>query len=76
MSVIHANLDQRSVSFDTLKSPFQSVQEIKPVSQLDSVLIATLKSSLHDSAVLTPGSDLYAEKSKRWSTSSERLAVS
>lgn len=77
MSVIHVKLDQStSLPIDTLKSPAQSVQEIKSASQLDTESIATLKSSLHESDVLTPGSDLYAEKSKRWATSSERRAVS
>ena len=76
MSLKYANIDQSSVPFDTLKSPFQAVQEIKSAPQLDNVLIETLKNSLYGSEILTPGSDVYAEKSKRWATSSERSAVS
>ena len=75
MSVVHASLDPSSAPIDALKSPIQSVQEVKSAPQLDTRLVETLRILLNESEVLTPDSDLYAEKSKRWATSSERSAV-
>ena len=77
MSVVHAHLDQSSAPpYDTRKSPFQAVKKVKSAPQLGTLMIETLRKSLNKSEVLTPGSDLYAEKSQRWATSSERPAVS
>lgn len=41
----------------------------------DDALVKMLESSLRDSKLLIPGSELYSTKVKRWSDASEKPAV-
>lgn len=41
----------------------------------DDELVKVLESSLKDSTLLTPGSEFYSKKVKRWSDASEKPAV-
>lgn len=52
-----------------------SIEDLKGSDLSDPDVIRKLKSSLTDSKVLTPGSEEYDDKSKRWSEASEKRAV-
>lgn len=52
-----------------------SIQEIKRQDLNDPDLIIRLESCLKDSKVLTPSSDEYGVRVRRWSDASEKTAV-
>lgn len=53
-----------------------TIQEVKNQDLNDPDLIIKLESCLKDSKVLTPSSDEYGTRIKRWSSASEKRAVS
>ena len=53
-----------------------SIQDYQPPALTDPSLIAKLTSSLKTSQLLTPNSEGYAQRIKRWSDVAEKPAVS
>lgn len=51
------------------------IQNHNPLKLSDDELVKMLESSLKDSRLLTPGSEEYSKKVKRWSDASEKPAV-